>query len=520
MSGQGATHHVESTYECFWLPFSTGMKEVFPRHDTILCMNEHCELANIVLPEMLIAAARAKAIYEQPNTDIAFVQRICRGKDDSYIVPLVYTREQVSRISRLHSCFAKGKLKRELKKGFWTSFVTQVRENSSSYLRQPSLLQPLRRAQVTGNEHAINPDALETIRGFENKVPVFIYTNPDSELKLDKEQLHRELLIRNMLAKECLKLIEDTVRSSPSGQQWRKDKAFMHTMSRVEAELQLNSEVVIAPMAKLLLDPDKAELILEPEVMLELTPEGEKAIQNIDEPSLKSCFCITDWGEPSTAQIVLHVGELENLMSPESATSPAITIIKDELGIHTLPAYLFTISTDIFGEDITSGEIRYLDEVPASEIPEIRWLPAAGNAPQVWWQTDVIAKKILWLVTYNLCSHQIGEPLDVTYAATPIGDNAIQVAVTEGNREEGTPYAFAVISDELEVNAIPIFPTGAMEHHSDGSMTVKQGLFLKNYTITRQGERRQTDELIRLLDRPMYSLIMSGKESSLTKYTD
>lgn len=502
--------YTQSSYECFWLPFTTAMKEVFPRYDSILCINEHGELAILELPESLISIARAKVVYEHANTDVAFIQHISHGKDESFLVPVIYTQKQVAKLDSLHSSFTRGNLKRELEKGSWPGLVSEVRTSSLPYQHQSSLLQPLKRAHVIGNEDPTKPDGLAVLEGCDNKIPVFIYTSPDEELELDMEQLHREMVVRGMLSQQLLKLIEDTVRKMPDAGDWHKDKGFMQVISRVEAELELNSEAARPPMAELLLNPQNTQLILEPEVTLKLTAEGERARQYLRERPLQSGFSISDWGDPNIAQVVLRVGERENMTSPQSVTSPAITIIKDELGIHTLPAYLFTVCTGIFDIGHTPDKTGWLDEVPASEIPEIQWQPATGDIPQVWWQVDTIARKILWLVTRNLYSHLVPEPLELTCSVTPIGEDAIQVAVVEGSREVGTPYAFAVMRGDLGVSGIPIFPTGTIKYHPDGSAEIELAL-LKNYTITREGERKQTKDLFTLLDRPIYSLVVSAK---------
>ncbi len=499
---------ISSSIAVFWLPFMIASKEVRPRHDSILCINERGELACIVLPEVLISIARAKVIYEQPNTDIAFIQRIDQGEDSSYLAPMIETHEQVVKLRRLVSAFNKGILKQELSNRIWAHLVTRVKEDSLSHLKEFSLLQSLKRAQIIGNDNYAKPDYLEPMRGCE--IPVFIYTSPGNELKIDKEIYYRELLLRKMYCdhEETIRLIDDLVKTLPAAEDWLKDQALMQTIGNVEFELLMGSEITKLEIAELILDPKKTDLVRGPQAdRIELRPEGRGALEHLGSQA-KSCFSISNFGEPNLAQIVLHLGEPER----ESLGAPlaAMTIIRDELGIHTLPTYLFTLDPHI-PQQITAAT-RWLDDVPAAQIPEIQWQSVSGNLPKMWWLADTVAKKVLWLVTLNLCSHQIVQLLKVTFSATPIGDNAIQVAITEGSREEGTPYAFAVIRGELEIRAIPIFPSGVHEHHPDGSITTKQPIIHKTYSITKQGERQYDGTVMMLFDRPIYSTIISGSE--------
>jgi len=507
---------VSSNSTTFWLPFIVASKEIRPRYDSILCINEHGDLALIVFPEMLISAARAKIIYKQPNTDIAFIQCINQDDDSSYLAPIIETHEQVVKLSRLVDAYNSGNLKQELNNRIWEHLVTRIKEDSLSYFQEFSILEPLKRAQVIGNNNYVEPDFLDSVRGC--KIPVFIYTSPENELKIDKEIHHRELLLRKIYTEneETTKPIEDSVKRLPAAEDWLKDQALMQTIVSVELELRMGSDITRPEIAEMILDPRKTELIDEPQaIRIEFKPEAKKALEHSgSEP--KSCFSISNFGEPNLVQVVLHPGEPEK--GPLSVPLAAMTIIRDELGIHTLPTYLFTLHTNTF-EQITAAT-PWLDDVPTAQIPEIQWQPISGYLPKMWWLADTVAKKILWLITRNLCSHEIEQLSQVTFSVTPIGDNAIQVTIVEGNREEGTPYAFAVIRGELEISAIPIFPSGTLKHHPDGSIIIKKPMSQKSYSITRQGER-QHDPPVMIFDRPIYSAFISGsKGSTVHGYTN
>jgi hypothetical protein len=168
---------------------------------------------------------------------------------------------------------------------------------------------------------------------------------------------------------------------------------------------------------------------------------------------------------------------------------------------------------EVYGTNLTPSEPQDLDKIPSSQIPEIRWQPVSAGILQTWWQADSITRKVLWLATRNLCSHLIREPRKVVCAVTPMGDSAIQVGIALGDREQGTPYAYAVLKSETEVNAVPIFPTGVIEQRSDGSAITRANIVLKNYTITTKGERRLEGPGHELFDRPIYSAILRDRRA-------
>jgi len=96
---------------------------------------------------------------------------------------------------------------------------------------------------------------------------------------------------------------------------------------------------------------------------------------------------------------------------------------------------------------------------------------------------------------------------------TPIGNDVIQVALLFDNLEEGAPYAFAIIKDDLAIRAVPVFPTGTYELQPDGTLVTKTLVRLKNYCITRNGERidLQSAGQITQFIKPIYSTVISGE---------
>lgn len=505
MSEQVQHNPTQADHECFWLPFIVAMNEVFPRYDSLLCMNEHGDLAFVIIPEILVSMTIARMVHQQPNTDVAVIQRISPARDRSYLAPIIYTDRLSSRINDLVSSYGLGEMMQQLKSEEWPNLVRETRRNSLAHFPQPCVLQVLERANVVGRSNLTKPDDLN--RWGRNEYPVFMYTSPENELIFERERFSRLFAFRRVMyeSEEFLKYIADEDATGPFKKARSDDRKLIETIARVEFELELNSRVAKPEWRALVLDPEKAEVATEPEVTIRFTPKGQEALEKLQGPP-KSYFSITDWGEPNIAQIVSHVGD---------QTAGAITIIKDELGIHTLPTCLFRVSAHSFDLRSTSQDYVMLDELPAWQIPEITWEPLTVSVTPAWWQTDKMTRKILWLAVQYLMSHEEGEPDQAICSVIPMGDNALQVAIAEGNRETGAPYAFAVIADDLEINAIPIFP----------SATSGGGRFLKNYTITRQGERLKALDMPELAKGPFCQLqatpraLLSMKTSADEPYT-
>ena len=254
-----------------------------------------------------------------------------------------------------------------------------------------------------------------------------------------------------------------------------------------------------------------AEFIPGPPPELRFTPRGKEILKQTESRELISS--ISNWGDPNIAQVALHVSKFKGQSPKDSVTAPSITIFRDEMGIHALQAKLFRIPTASFSLGGENDSLVFLDALTASQIPEISWKSIGDEETSEWWQTDTIAKKVLWLATYNLASHSIGEPEEVIYLATPIGNDVIQVALLFDDLEEGAPYAFAIIRDDFAITAIPVFSTGTYEVRSDGALVTKKTVFLKNYCINRNGERIDLQSAGKIMQfiRPIYSTVISGE---------
>jgi len=479
-------------YERFWLVLCMTAKETLPRHDLFLCLNERCELAYFVLPEFLVTTLRTRTVYDHPDADVALFQRISNGKDDSVLSPALYSGSEVSRKSTLVNSYNNGDIEFEVRKPIYKEFVAQVMSDSISYLGHSSLSQPLRRAHFIDNYNIVNPDNLAPpCSRHKVPLPAFIYTFPHNELEFDKQRFERTLYLRHYIGEQYRPALEKMYEVRTEAQHWLNDRGWMlETISCAEAELLKLHDPFWKEFTEEFLEKGKVFVhVNDPTFPHDF--KGKESRLELEQ-STKQYFSIGSWGEHNIAQIIMHVGEQQRVSLPDerhgSMRSPGVTVFRDELGIHTLPTYLFLVSENAF----------------------THWQSMSKDTPQSWWQTDKVARGILWLVAEYLFTHEMGNPSEAVFSVTPIGDNAIQVNIVEGHREEGTPYAYAVIRDEMQFSAVPIFPSGVYEYRTDGTAISKSMMSLKNFIVTREGERRETLESTHFV-KPIYSVILSGR---------
>jgi len=519
------SYHQQQQYKCFWLPIIDAKLEVFPRHKSLLCINEYCNLAFFILPDVLISMALSKVIYDNSMSNIAIFQQIDNNRDESYLTPILLNENQLKAFNKLTDSYNKGKLNEKVGDRFWSKLINEIKENSSRHFNYPQILQQLERADVFGRPHLTQADD-ENITA-DGKIPVYIYTCRGNRLKFAPNKFMRlETLFLVTYDKKSADELLDLVSKLPHMGDWQKGgtlAGLVELLCRLEFELTLNSDELKPQLTEIILDPDKSNITLIPNPIVTPTDKGKEALNRVHAPN--SGFSIYNWGEPDIIQIILYA------LRPFPKPISSITIMKDELGIHTLPTYLFDIYTSRLMGSLRADDNRQvvvLDEIPTDGIPEIELQAISRNIPNTWWQTDRIARKILWLSVQNLLSHQSIEGERKILSIIPVGDNAIQVSIAQTNTEEGAPYAFAVIIDEMQVNAIPIFQSNIFKRGKDGSITTRTGQFLKNYTITRKGERiierpHEGGFITSQFTRPIYSAMLRNPHfnpSSLLKLGD
>jgi len=497
-------------HEITWLLVYVTFSQILPGTDLYCCVNEQGEVALIALPDLVVSVTLGKISREQPHPSVVLIQRIQQGKDTSYLAPAIFTDAQVSIMPTITSAFNSGKLEESLKKHNWQRILSEVTANSSGYLAERYRERINRITILDIMDDPEKPDDSQRIAGYEREVPVFLYAGQGAERRLNKQELQRELTVRQLLCEQNIDSVRNTLRTSPFWGHLQENDAFVHVINRTEIEIKLQMKAWPS-FADILLNPEMADFNPGPPPEIKFTSKGKEILKQTESREL--IFSISTWEEPNIAQIALHVNKSKGQSPKDSVTAPSATMFKDEMGMHVLQAKLFRIPTSSFSLGGTTDSPIILDALSASQIPGITWEPIAEEMTSEWWQTDTIVKKVLWLATYNLASHSIGNPEEVICSVTPIGNDVIQVALLFDNLEEGAPYAFAVIKDDHAIRAIPVFPTGTYERQSDGALVSKKLVRLKNYCITRNGERVDLQSMGQITQfiKPIYSTVISGE---------
>jgi len=492
-----------------WLLVCVTFNQILPGTDLYLCVNGRGEIGLMALPDIIVSRALGQVQKESPNSNIVLIQNIQDDKDSSYLIPSEITEKQDYIKEEVRSAFNNRQLEKILKKSNWRQIISEVIVNNYSYLSNDVYKQPISRIHVLDIPDPKQPDDNQRFPGYKYDIPVFLYSEPEVERKLNRQELVREMVVRQSLCDANFDYAKNCVMQSPTWTNMNENAPFIHVINRVEIELKLFMRARPS-FADIFLDPEMSELIPGPPTNIKFTQKGQELYTKTQTRELM--FSLSNWGDPNIAQVVLHVIEGERKSPKDSVTAPSIIIYKDEMGIHALPTKLFRVDEASLSIEGQSESPVFLDAIPASGIPEIDWKSIGDDSMLDWWQTDVIVKKILWLTAYNLASHSVENPEELIYSVTPIGNNCVQVALLFENIEIGAPYGFGIIKDENKTTAIPIYQSGIYYIQSDGTRVAKDNLLIKNYCITAGGERidlHNSGQLIHFI-KPIYSTIMSG----------
>lgn len=420
------------------------------------------------------------------------------------------TDKQTSTMSEITHAFNKRELALGLKKHNWQKILSEITAKNSAYLNDKSFHQRINRIKILDNQTIKDPDDFQEITGYTKEIPVFLYTSLDTTREFSKQEIQRELFVRQSLGEGNIETVRKAFKTTSAWGYLNENDVFIHVINRAEVELKLKMQAWPS-FSDIMLNQEMSEFVPGPPPELKYTPKALELLRNHHSRDLG--FCVFNWGEPDIAHITLHLNQSKTQSYKDSVTSPTSTIFRDDMGFHTLVAWLYRVNTTSFSLSKKKYEIINLDAVPTSHIPEINWKPISEETSHEWWQNNIITKKILWLATYNLASHLIGDPEEVICSVTPIGNDVIQVSMLFDNLEAGAPYAFAIIRDEFSVRAIPVFPQGTYDTKPDGSLISRGVMYLKNYCITLNGERTDIQATGRLIQfiKPIYTTVISGK---------
>lgn len=498
-------------YRLLWVPACVAFRQIVPGVDSYFCVNERGQSAAIGLPDFAVSSALARILYELPRPHVVLVQQILQDKDRSYLVPVTLGPEQNSILMQLIDYLTRNQVSQWVKGHDWHKFVSDIRLNNSASLNDPSCWHQIARVSITDRSSPSEPDDMTGLSEFVSGAPVFFYTDPTADRVQSRADLLREIFVRQFLAQSNIDSVRSAIKDSTLLANSDESSEFVDVINKgvVEIKLHMSSG---PSWADLFLNPEATEFSVGPPPELRFTPKGEKT--SAQWPSRELRVGVANWGESNIAQVTLHVPRFKDQSAKDSVTTPSVAVFKDDLGLHMLRSELFRLTRNVPplpSSPTGRAESVVLDTIPAPQIPEIGWEPISGEVAPEWWHTDVVAKKVLWLAAVTLASHLVGDPLEVVYSVTPIGSDVVQVATLFDGLEAGAPYAFAVIRGNTAVRAIPVFQTGTFQVKPEGSLAATKRASLKNWGITRQGERIESGQEILLFNNPTYAAILTGK---------
>lgn len=498
--------------ETLWVPVRMGFRQILLGIDSYCCVNERGQFALMAIPDFTLSMALATVPHEFPQRHVVLVQRIVEEKDMSYLVPVTLAPEQSSTLMEATNYLTGDQTTQWVKNHDWHRFVSEIRSSNTS-LNDPSGRHPISRVSITDRASPNEPDQMTGPTEIIPGAPVFIYTDPFTERLQSKSDLVREIFVRQYLAEKNIDSVRSAVKTSPLLVNLDENSQFVDVINKAVVEIKLHMHSHPS-WGDLFLNAEVTEFSSGPPLEFTFTPKGKE--MSAHWPSRELGVAITNWGEPNIAQVTVHVPKFKEQSPKDSVTTPSVAIFKDSLGIHMLRSELFRFTRKVAALPSTptgSTEPVVLDKMPTSQIPEIDWEPMSGKVSLQWWHTDVVAKKVLYLAAFSLYSHLVGHPQEVIYSLTPIGSDVAQVATLFDDLEAGAPYAFAIIRGDTGVRAIPVFQTGTFEVKPDGSLSATKRVFLKNWGMTRQGERIQSDQQILFFNNPIYSSILTSKDT-------
>jgi hypothetical protein len=514
-----------------WFPFFLVMPEFMPRHHSYLAFNNLGKLRILILPDSYTSVAKGKLaskLRQQPESkssyfDVAFVNEINSNDDASYLVPIMFSQDQVNFLAdKFISCSSPDKLSSKLinamKDNSIKNLTGDVLTSNADNFKEPQLSQRLRRIRFDSDYRPTNPDdTAHPFAGYNEDVPVFIYTFRDDGPSVNKDRFHRELAIRRAIETDNRTAIAKTINQLPKAESWAKRSYLLQTICKVEAELTLIHSLLWKSLGPIMLNPAFYQYEF-PDTFRPL-PEGTEAVNRLghlwDE---QTAFATTNWGEPNIIQLIGNVGDPSNWGTRKGMISPAITIFNDKFGIHTALTHLFVYQR-IVGKQGERTKTIHSDDLETSQIPEIEWIPLGIIQPKSWWSRDIIAKKLIWLSVMHLCSHLTEYEAEVIFSVTPLGENAVQVSPAIAQLESGAPYAYLITQDENEITCMPVFTSDTFTYSDDGrSIVTNKQIFLKHYTITKDGIRKR-DNSIHYSTAPVYVPVMTEEYKSPTYST-
>ena len=246
-----------------------------------------------------------------------------------------------SLLSGASSAYDKNALGQWLKKHNTQIVISEAKAQNYKYLNDGDNHQRVSRIRILDNTSPRDADDVHTLPGFEGDIPVFLYTEPDTQIDMSRERLHREVFLCKYMSNNKIEDVRKNVNTLRPAGNLQDNDTMAHVISRVETELQLNAPAARPPFADIMLDPEMTQFDDSLSKLI-FTPKGIRTSEEKMKSWVeKTGFSMTNWQEPDIVHIALHITQFNGQSLKESVTSPASTVFKDQMGVHALQSYLF-----------------------------------------------------------------------------------------------------------------------------------------------------------------------------------
>jgi len=495
-----------------WFLIWATQKEIIPRHDAMLAFNMQGDLALFILPAFQIHTMQGEFLKKFKEGSLVTLKRNFQGKEDcSYLAPIAFTEQQETFIRNTLKKYINGsgldhRIISELQSPAWKKTINSMMENNSTHINKPSIIADIERV-FKFNTPEEPDDMIIMYTNSKDCLPAYVYTNKNSKISLNKESLRRGLIITRMLSQE---------RYNELIKQYDTDPLLVEVISRVETELTLAFDPFWKTASRLMLDHSKFDFDPSTLPYLFVRPEGKSEWDRLNHQKLLTTGCsMTTWDRTSTFLVLFNIGKQVNWMTEQCVKSPGIMVFKDNYGINTVPTHLFTVSAGTFTLQKTKDDFLNLDDLPAAAIPKIDMKSLSLETPKYWWHSNEAVYKMFWLACQNLCSHISLKDHRILLSLTTISDSVLLSVVTTSEHDAGAPNGYLIKQDETEINAIPVFPKDYIEYKDAGNVTFKHGMFIKNYTITNNGRRKQYFGTFRQMFGSVYESAIKGNPKQI-----
>jgi hypothetical protein len=362
------THDSKDLEQTYWLLVSPTFYQILPGINLYLCVNKTGQVALIGLPDMSISRTISKELHKHTVPGELLVQQLSAQRDSSFLVPVGLSERHKSIVSEIVTAINNEGLEIVLKKYDWQEFFKEIISDNSDYITNDEYQIVVKRFEIIDRSSYKKPESIIAQPYININIPVYLYTDLDKKREFNSIELDREIYVRNSLCETNFQSVKDGIKLSPYLSQLHEKDPLLHVINRAEIEIRLYLGVKPS-MADVYMDPNIFEFVQGPPPKLRLINPNDKAYEALKNISVYRS--IITWADPNIIQIVLHAVSYKGQNPKKSAVNPSVTIYRDEIGIHVLPAKLYLCpANSLCVPHNNTEEPIYLDQLIASQIPD------------------------------------------------------------------------------------------------------------------------------------------------------